>query len=76
MWTVVHLDRAKEHSELVICTISVKLCNDQLEVIYPLVSQMEILDEYPISCNDSFGNGFLDCLVESLAHLEVVQLGR
>ena len=76
MWTVVHLDRAKEHSELVICTISVKLCNDQLEVIYPLVSQMEILDEYPISCNDSFGNGFLDCLVKSLAHLEVVQLGR
>ena len=74
MRAIVHLHGAEEDAELVVRNFVVKLCDDKLEVINPVVGEVEVLDEDPISCNDCLLNGFLNCLVESLAHLVVLQL--
>ena len=74
MRAIIHLHGAEEDAELVVRNFVVKLCDDELEVIDPVVCEMEVLNEDPISCNDCLLNGFLNCLVESLTHLVVLQL--
>jgi len=69
---IVHLYRAKEHAELVIADFLVELCDDELELVDPLISQLNVLDQDPVACLSRLRDRVLDRLVQTLAHLEVM----
>lgn len=74
MRAVVHLDRAEEHAEIFVLDFFVQFSDDQLKLFDPYIGQLNVLDEDPIARLRSLRNCILDRLVQTLAHLEVMQL--
>ena len=77
MRAIIHLDRAKEDSELGIrLHFLAKFSDDELKSIDPFISQVQILNQDPVSSLLCLLNRIFNCLIQALSDLEVLQFGR